>query len=124
MSSIDVALLEHLDAFEQIGDLAVDVANGGRHALAAIASTAVAQLDCFVLAGGRPGGHRGAAAGPAVEDDFHLDGGVATRVEDFTADDADDVAHVLHGTDCDRLRQNAQPAFRSSVDGSLPITAA
>ena len=92
-SLVDEPLLERVDAVEQVGDLAVHVADRGGDALAAVALAAVAQLDRLVLAGRGTGRHGGPADGPAVERDLDLDGGVATRVEDFTADDADDLTH-------------------------------
>ena len=51
--------------------------------LADVAVAAVAQLDRLVLAGRRAGRHDGAADGAAVQTDHHLDGGVATRIEDL-----------------------------------------
>ena len=47
-----------------VGDLAVDVADRLRHALAAVALAAVAQLDRLVLAGRRPARHGGPARAP------------------------------------------------------------
>ncbi len=51
---VDAALVERLELEDRVADLAVDVPDRGLDALAAEASTAVAQLDRLVLAGRRP----------------------------------------------------------------------
>ena len=78
---------------ERVVDLAVDVADGVEHALAAEAVAAVAQLDRLELAGRGARRDDGPPARAAVEDDLDLDGRVATRVEDLAADDVFDGAH-------------------------------
>ena len=65
---VDGPLVERVDAVELVGDLAVHVRDRVRHALAAVAVAAVAQLDRLVLAGRRPARHRGAAERPALEE--------------------------------------------------------
>jgi hypothetical protein len=62
-------------------------------ALAEVARAAVAQLDGFVLAGRCARRDRSASGRAAVELDLHLDGRVASGVEDLAADDVDDLAH-------------------------------
>ena len=89
--AVDAALVERIEALERLGDLGVDEADGGQHALAAVAVAAVAQLDGLVLAGGGAARHGGPAAGARREHDVDLDGGVATRVEDLAAGNVDDV---------------------------------
>ena len=57
---------------------------------------AIAQFPGFVLAGGSPAGHGGAAVHAAFEVDFHLNGGIAARVEDFQGTDVGDGREVGH----------------------------
>ncbi len=91
---VDQPLLEGLLAEEHLGDLAVDVADRLLHALAAVALSAVAQLDRLVFAGRRPARHGGTAPSPADEHDLGLDRGIAPRVEDLASLDVHDLAHV------------------------------
>ena len=51
---VDVALVEGVEAEQQVGDLTVDEPDGVEDALAAVAVAAVPQLDGLELAGGRP----------------------------------------------------------------------
>ena len=60
--AVDRRLVARRRARDRRGELAVDVGHRLGHALAAAALAAVAQLDGLVLAGGRAGRHRGAAA--------------------------------------------------------------
>ena len=69
------------------GDLAVDVRDRLRDALAAVRVAAVAQLDGLELPRRRAGRHRGAAEGARLERDVDLDGRVAARVEDLAGVD-------------------------------------
>ncbi len=64
------------------------------HALTAVTLTAVADLDGFVLAGGGAGRHHGPTRGTGFQQDLYFDGGIATAVEYFAADDVFDWAHV------------------------------
>ena len=95
---VDEPLVERVEALERVGDLVVDVPDGLEHPLAAVAVAAVAQLDRFVFAGRGSRRHRGAAERAGVEQHLDLDGGVATRIEDFASGDADDLAHVVQRT--------------------------
>ena len=90
---VDAALVERVEAFQRFGDVVVDETDGLADALAAVAIVAVTEFDRFVLAGRGAGGDRGAPERSGVEHDLDLDGGVAARVEDLAAEDADDVAH-------------------------------
>ena len=54
---------------------------------------AVAQLERFVLAGRRAGGHRGAAEHARGELHVDLDGGIAARIEDLAGANGDDLGH-------------------------------
>jgi hypothetical protein len=67
------------------------VADGLLDALAPVAGlVVVAELDRLVGPGRRPGGNRGATAGPALERDRDLDGGVPAGVEDLAGVDGGD----------------------------------
>jgi hypothetical protein len=72
------------------------VLDGLEDALALVAVLlAVAELEGLVNAGRGPGGNRGAAAGPVLERDFDLDGGVAPGIEDLPGVDfLDENGHV------------------------------
>ncbi len=84
-NAIDGALIG-LASRQRRGDLAVDVADRLRHALAEIAAlVAVAQLERLALAGRRAGRHRRAPERAAVERDLHFDRGVAPRIENLSA---------------------------------------
>ena len=85
------ALVERVQAFQRVGDVAVDVGHRPQHALAAETLAAVAQLDRLVHA--RRGARRrdGPPSGAGVEDHLGLDGRIAAGVEDFPPD------HVLNG---------------------------
>ena len=52
-NAVDGALLERIESFDRVRDLAVDVPDRGEHTLARVSVTAVAQLDRFELSGGR-----------------------------------------------------------------------
>ena len=90
---VDETLFERVDAAQHVGDLAVDVPDGGLHALAEVAIAAVAQLDGFVLTGRGARGHGGTTDSSTVEFDLDFHGGIASGIEDLAADDVDDFAH-------------------------------
>src|SRR5581483_3372307 len=90
---VHAPLVQGLHALDGAGDLVVDVAHGGGHALAHPGRAAVPQLDRLELPGGRPRGHDGAPLGPRVEEDLDLDGGVAPGVEDLAGADVLDITH-------------------------------
>ena len=83
-----------LDALDRAGQLARHVRDRRLHALAAVAGTAVAELHGLAAAGrrarrnGRPSGF------PGVEDHVHLDGGIASRIEDLAGLDFRNPAHT------------------------------
>ena len=88
------ALVERVQPVEDLGDLAVDVGRPPRATpLPPVAVAAVAQLDGLERAGGGARRDDGPPGGPRVEDHLDLDGRVAARVEDLTADDLFDDAH-------------------------------
>jgi hypothetical protein len=113
---VDVALLEGVEADQGVVDLAVDVADGLEHALAAVALVAVAQLDGLEGAGGGARGDDGSARGPRVEDDLDLDGGIAAGVEDLASDDVLDGAHG-GGAPCSTESVAAEPGPWRDGDG-------
>ena len=96
MSESIEGLVEGVLADHLAGD---HVVHGGHRLLDAAAEiallVAVAQLHGLALAGGGPGGDGGAAHGPALEDDLHLDRGVAAAVEDLAGEHGVDVGHAL-----------------------------
>src|SRR6185503_18414282 len=76
-----------------LGDLAVDVADRLRHALAAVLLAAVTQLRRLELAGRRAARNGGAPGGAGAQDELDLDGRVAPAVEDLAGVDLLDLAH-------------------------------
>ncbi len=85
-------------AGDRLGDLAVDVADGLRDALAAVGVAAVAQLGGLELARRGARGDRGAPVGAGAQLDLHLDGGVAAGVKDLACVDRFDLAHSRRAT--------------------------
>ena len=67
--------------------------DGLHDALAAIARTAIAQLDRFMRARGCARRHGGAAERAILQRDIDLDGGIAPAVQDFAGGDVDDGGH-------------------------------
>ena len=90
---VERLLLGGAGAGQRRGDLAVDVGDRPRDALAGPGVAAVAQLDRLELAGRGAGGHRGEPAGAGLEHDLDLDRRVAARVEDLARVDGGDGAH-------------------------------
>src|SRR6202000_1012452 len=86
-------LVLRIHAAERVEDFAVDGAHGLLDALAAVALSAVAQLDRLMRAGRRAGRNRGAAEGAVLEADIDLDRGIAAAIEDFPGSDVDDGRH-------------------------------
>ena len=94
---VDRRLVGGIDAGERREHLVVDVGDGLPDALAEVAAlVAVAQLERLVFAGARAAGHGGAPKRAVLEGDIGLDGGVATRVEDFAGQDAFDFCHGVN----------------------------
>ena len=75
------------------GDLALDVRDRRRHALAAVRLAAVAELDRLVDAGRGARRHGGPAERAGLEPDVDLDGRVPARVEDLAGVDVGDRGH-------------------------------
>jgi len=92
--AVELTLIEALEADDQLADGPVDVGHSRADALSAVAVAAIAQLDGFELPGRGPGGNDGTAPGPGCEEDLHLDRRVPTRIQDLTAHDLFDGAHV------------------------------
>ena len=91
-------LVQDVGADQRLGDLGVHVGHGLLHALAQVtALVAVPQLTGLIDAGGSAGGHSGAAHGAVLQDDLHLDGGIAAGVNNFTAEDINNFKHLFHG---------------------------
>ena len=88
---VDAELVEGVLADEGGGEFAADVLHGLQDAFAAVAAAvAVAQFVGFVFAGGGAARHGGAADEAVGEGDFGFEGGVAPRIQDFTAFDGCD----------------------------------
>ena len=64
---VEALLVGRVVAGDRLGDLAVDVADGLRDALAPVGVAAVAQLGGLELAGRGAGGHGGAAVGAGAQ---------------------------------------------------------
>ena len=91
---VDQPLVDGLHAGQLGADLVEDGGDGLLDALAAEPQrVAVAQLDRLVLAGRRPGGHRGPGQRPVVQGDLDLDRRVPSRVEDLAGADLLDDRH-------------------------------
>ena len=94
---VDGYLIEHVQAEHGLGDLAVDVFDRDRNALAAVTGlVAVAELAGLVDAGGSAGGNGRAADGAVVEGDFDFDRGVAAGVKDLARENVDDLKILFH----------------------------
>ena len=79
---------------QRLGDLLVHVGHRVERALAEVAAlVAVAQLNGLERARGRAGGNGRTTEGTILQHNFHLDRGVAARVQDFTPEHIDDDAH-------------------------------
>jgi hypothetical protein len=87
-------LVDHVVAAQSVGDLGVDMRDGGQHTEATeVGAVAVAQLVRFVRTGGRAGRHRGAGDDAVVGAHFDLDGGTAARVEHLPTAHVTDHTH-------------------------------
>ena len=109
---VERALLGGAGAGQRRGDLAVDVGDGARDALAGPGVATVAQLDRLELAGRGAGGNRGQTAGAGLQRDFDLDGRIAARVEDLARVDGGDGAHG-------RASLLTRTAARSAAGGAI-----
>ena len=87
-------LLAGLVAHQLRTELVDHPQHGLADALAAVPAVAVAQLDRLERPRGRARRDRGAALGSVVEDDLHLDRGVAAGVEDLASADELDTGHL------------------------------
>ena len=94
---VDRGLVKDVHALQRLCDLDVHVLHGLEHALAEVtALVAVAQLACFVHAGGCAGGNGCTADGAVIEGDLDLDGRVAARVKDLSCHNVNDLKILLH----------------------------
>ncbi len=92
--TIDVHLLEGVEAADLRGDSRVDILDGLENAFAEVALlVAVAKLDGLVIAGAGPGGYGGPAQSAVLEDDVDFDGGIAAGIENLARLDVFDNAH-------------------------------
>jgi hypothetical protein len=100
---VDEALVVGVEPDDRPGDGVDHAGHGLLDALAEVALAAVAQLDGLEGAGGRPAGDGRATERAVLEEDLHLDGGVAARVEDLAGADCGDDRHgvLLWGTSWD-----------------------
>ncbi len=94
---VDAGLIQHVQAQDGLGDLAVDVLNSLGHALAAVTGlVAVTELAGLVDTGGSAGGDSRAADGAIVQGDLHLDGGIAAGVQDLARHNVYDFKILFH----------------------------
>ena len=93
---VDGALVVGLEAHELVSDLVVHVLDGVLHAFAQVTVlVAVAQLDRLEGAGRCTGRHHRAPHGAAFQHHFHLNRGIAARVENLAPEHIDDHAHAV-----------------------------
>ncbi len=93
--AVQAGLVEHVVARDRRGDLAVDVRDRLRHALAEVGVAAVAQLGRLELAGRGAGRDGRAAVRAGAQRELDLDGRVAARVQDLAGVDGLDLAQAL-----------------------------
>ena len=91
-------------------DLAVHVAYRVANSFAAVAVTAVAQLDGLVGTGARTARDRGPAPGAGYQLDLDLDGRIATGIEDLAPDDIVNDAHENSWGQCGECRRSRAPS--------------
>ena len=122
--AVQARLVEHVAARDRRGDLAVDVRDRPRHALAEVGVAAVAQLGRLELAGRGAGRDRRAAARARAQREVDLDGRVPARVEDLTGVDALDLAQALNAplpsAPARRARAGRRDRDRSSPCPAMP----
>ena len=91
---VDADLVEDVHAHELLGNRGVHVLNGTQDALAEVAvRLAVPKFDGLVDTGAGPGRDGGPAEDPLTGDDFHLDGGIASGIQDLPGVNVIDVLH-------------------------------
>ena len=91
---VDLHLLGRVHPADGVENLALDIAHGLQHALAAVAGLiAVAQLHSLIRAGRRTGRDRGAPHRAGIQHDLDLYGRVASAIENFAGDDVGDGGH-------------------------------
>jgi hypothetical protein len=93
--AVQKSLFGSVQAQHGFGDFGVDVLDGFEYAFAQVAAlVTVTQLNGFAAAGGCTRGHGGAAHHARLQQHIALDGGIATAVQNFTANDIYDCTHV------------------------------
>ena len=123
---VEQGLVPRVGAQDLAGDLAVDVRDGLRDALSAVALlVAVAQLQRLALAGRGARRHRRAPGRASREQDLDLDGRIAARVQDLPAEDGlDGKAHGFNNSFAARARAAASSCDFASAytraTGSVP----
>ena len=88
---VDSTLVGGHHAHDRRGNDLVDILHSLENALAAIAGTAVAELESLVLTGGGTGRNGGDADKTAVKGNFNFDGGVAAGIEDLPTENLYDL---------------------------------
>jgi len=95
---VDGHLVQYVHADKTLGDLGIHVLHRLLHALAQIAVLVpVPKLTGFIDAGGSAGGDGGTAHRAVLQIDLHLHGGIATGIQDLTAQYVDDLNDLFHG---------------------------
>ncbi|CAB4733571.1 unannotated protein [freshwater metagenome] len=90
---VDQPLVVGVETLDRGADLVDDRVHGLLDALAGVPIAAVAQLHRLERTGRRARRHGGASERAVVEEDLHLDGGVAAGVEDLAGADCFDGCH-------------------------------
>ena len=115
---VDGDLVQNVHADQALSDLGVHVLHSVLNALAHVtALVAVTQLAGLIDTGGSAGGNGGTAHGAVLQVHLDLNGGVAAAVQDLTAQDVNDLDHLLHGNQSPF--QNAAELVRQGENGLL-----
>ena len=93
------ALVGSIHVAQAVGNLAVDVTNRVRDALATPGRATVAELDRFPLTRRSARWHSGLTTGAILEHDIDLNSRVAPRVEDLSSVNRGDCAHAVPSSD-------------------------
>ena len=93
---VDSTLVGGHHADDCRGDDLVDVLHRLENTLAAVAGTAVAELEGLVLTGGSAGRNGGNADNAGIQGNFNFDGRIATGIENLATENFNDL-HNFYG---------------------------
>ena len=92
---VDRTLIKGVHTDHGVRALLVHMVDGLGNALAQIAiAIAIAQLNSLKSTGGSAGGHHRTAKGAIIEHNFHLNGGIAARVQDLATVHIENLTHI------------------------------